>query len=470
MTPEVEIKFACGPETLEALAVRAAQVPGKDRRLVSVYYDTPDRALASRGASLRLRTDGTGRTVQTFKTGEGLGRLEAEVETAPGRLELAGAELGALLPPDDLSRLSPRFTVQVRRRTFEVAHGSSRIELALDAGEIQAGNARETICEAELELISGAPGDLFDLALGWVSELPLALSLRSKSGRGDRLAGGDGRHERLPPGQTCGEVVRRALLGALSGTCERVLEAAADPTPEAVHGLRVALRRQRSLMAVFRSRLEPGETAATRRGLRTLSQACSLARELDVLIAEADPAGALHVELSAARKKAAAGLVQTLESAAARRTLLEALILTESGDWRGRPENTRPAGDLLGDLARRWRQVRRLGARFDVLDAGERHDLRLRIKALRYVLEGLDAAELAELRRVLSPALRDAQDALGADNDGEAARSRLEALDLSRTARREAARLVARLRRKGARARAGRAVRRLLEAGAGPLT
>jgi adenylate cyclase class IV len=55
MTPEVEIKFACEPATLEALAARVFTAPARDQRLVAVYYDTPDGRLAANGASLRLR-------------------------------------------------------------------------------------------------------------------------------------------------------------------------------------------------------------------------------------------------------------------------------------------------------------------------------------------------------------------------------------------------------------------------------
>jgi inorganic triphosphatase YgiF len=469
MTPEVEIKFACGPETLEALVLRA-RGPVRDQRLVSVYHDTPEGALAARGASLRLRTDSAGRTIQTLKTGDGLGRREAEAEAAPGRLDTSGDELAGLLSQEEVGRLVPQFTVQVRRRTFELVRGGSRIELALDQGEIQAGEAREAVCEAELELLDGAPGDLFGLALDLAADLPLTLSLRSKSDRGHRLAGCVGLSPARPAELSCAEALRGALLSALTEACDRALAAAVAPGPEAVHGLRVALRRLRSLLSVFRRRFEPSGTEGVRRGLQALSRACAAARELDVLAAAADPAGALSSELSKARQEAAADLARRLGAAPARQVLLEGLILVEAGAWRGAQGNAGPAAGLAGDLARRWRRIRRLGERLDALDPGERHDLRLRIKALRYALEGLDLAAWAEIRAGLVPALRAAQDALGAEQDGEAARARLDALGLSGTARREAARLVAGLRRKGARARAGRAIRSLLETPASPLT
>lgn len=473
MTPEVEIKFACAPEALEALAARVAATPARDRRLVSVYYDTPEGGLAARHVSLRLRTDETGRTVQTFKTGEGLGRREAEGETAPGRLDLTGPHLLAALPAGELARLAPRFTVQVRRRTFEVTAGGSRVELALDQGEILAAGARAPVCEAELELLDGERRDLFALALELAAELPLTLSLRSKSDRGNRLAAGGvpAGARGLPMGLSVGGALRLALVAALGEVAAQVLQAAGEPSAEAVHRLRVALRRQRSLLSVFRRRWAPGDPVALRSGLRALTRASGDTRELDVLLERADPSGALFPALLAARKATSAELAGTLTGAPARTTLLEGLIFAEAGDWRTAPgAGAGAAAGLAEDLDRRWRRIRRLGEAFAGLGADGRHDLRLRIKALRYALDALDLPEWRPVARSLSPRLRAAQDALGALNDADAAEGRLGRLDLSGDARREAARLVSALKRHGGHSRAHKAVRRLLESPAALFT
>ena len=53
---------------------------------------------------------------------------------------------------------------------------------------IAAGNRREPICEIELELKSGTPGCLFDLALEIAAALPVGLNNRSKAERGYALA------------------------------------------------------------------------------------------------------------------------------------------------------------------------------------------------------------------------------------------------------------------------------------------
>ena len=466
MTPEVEIKFACSPEALESLAVRALEGPARDQRLVSVYFDTPEGDLARRRASLRLRTDETGRTIQTFKTGTGLDRAEVEVETPPGRLHLEGDGFTKALPLQDMERLAPRFTVQVRRRTGEMHSGQSRIELALDQGEILAGGDRLFVCEAELELVEGDRRDLFALALELVEDLPLTLSLRTKAARGNALAAGVAAAAvpaspaaSLEADLSCGGALRLALLSALDALSAQVPETSADPSAEAVHRLRIALRRFRSLLSVFRPRWAPAESRALGKGLRALSRACGSVRELDVLTHQAEPAGALVPALLKARRREAERLVGILSGANARRTLLEGLIFAEDEAWRGAEANTGPAETgLADDLQRRWRRIRRLGRVFGNLDAADRHDLRLRIKALRYAVESLDLPGWKPLTSRLAPRLKAAQDALGALNDAEAAAERLAGLGLSADARAESARLVARLRRKGERAGVARAI------------
>jgi inorganic triphosphatase YgiF len=242
VTPEVEIKFDCPPDAIEAVLLRVLHAPPQDRTLLSVYYDTPDEALAAAGASLRLRSEASGRTVQTLKAGWGLARDEVEAEVAPGHLdlswpelagpELAGPELAGpeLVGPEfaglglaviGLDRLAPRFSVRVRRRSGVVEVGPSRIEAAFDEGEIRAGDRRAAVCEVELELLEGDRGDLLNLARSLVGELPLTLSLRTKSARGADLAA-DRPWPRAAPvalagGVTAGEALRQALLGSLAG-------------------------------------------------------------------------------------------------------------------------------------------------------------------------------------------------------------------------------------------------------------
>ena len=466
--PEVEIKFDCAPDAIDRLLPRVLNAPPQDRALLSHYYDTPDEALAAAGASLRLRTEAAGRTVQTLKTGLGLVRDEVEAEVAPGHLDLSWPELASLglaaIGPDPLA---PRFSVHVRRRSGVVEAGASRIEAAFDEGEIRAGDRREVVCEVELELLEGDREDLLTLARRLAAELPLTLSLRSKSARGSDLAADRpwprAAQVALAGGITTGEALRQALLGSLAEVAGRTRSTANDPSVEAVHQMRVALRRMRSLTLVFRRRLDEAPAATVRAGLRDLARACGEVRELDVLMAMGPAGPALDTALSEARHRAAAGLSACLAAAPARLTLLEGLLLAEAGDWPGRARNAGGAAEGLGsDLDRRWQRIRREGQAADALGLEDLHALRLRIKAFRYALAAFEAPDWRRVAPGFEAGLRKAQDALGLLNDAGMAEGVLSRLDLDPEGRRAARRLVSGLRRRGDARRALKAVDELV--------
>ena len=466
--PEVEIKFDCAPDAIDRLLPRVLNAPPQDRALLSHYYDTPDEALAAAGASLRLRTEAAGRTVQTLKTGLGLVRDEVEAEVAPGHLDLSWPELASLglaaIGPDPLA---PRFSVHVRRRSGVVEAGASRIEAAFDEGEIRAGDRREMVCEVELELLEGDREDLLTLARRLAAELPLTLSLRTKSARGSDLAADRpwprAAQVALAGGITTGEALRQALLGSLAEVAGRTRSTANDPSVEAVHQMRVALRRMRSLTLVFRRRLDEAPAATVRAGLRDLARACGEVRELDVLMAMGPAGPALDTALSEARHRAAAGLSACLAAAPARLTLLEGLLLAEAGDWPGRARNAGGAAEGLGsDLDRRWQRIRREGQAADALGLEDLHALRLRIKAFRYALAAFEAPDWRRVAPGFEAGLRKAQDALGLLNDAGMAEDVLSRLDLDPEGRRAARRLVSGLRRRGDARRALKAVDELV--------
>ena len=58
------------------------------------------------------------------------------------------------LPADLASRVQPLFSTDFYREKWLVAVDGSQIEIALDQGEVKAGEFAEPICELELELLS----------------------------------------------------------------------------------------------------------------------------------------------------------------------------------------------------------------------------------------------------------------------------------------------------------------------------
>src|SRR6516165_3983585 len=198
ISTEVELKLAAAaadlPELKRALVDMAPESASTDARLISTYYDTPDLALKRRGLSLRVREQG-GRFTQTVKSGDPgssdvLRRGEWEDELAEGHPDPQAAQSGEHLPEGVADDLRPLFATDVTRTTFAIKPAAeTRIEAAIDQGEIRAaGNGEiEPISEIELELKSGDPAALYDVALQLLDVAAVRIEPRSKSERGYRL-------------------------------------------------------------------------------------------------------------------------------------------------------------------------------------------------------------------------------------------------------------------------------------------
>lgn len=94
-------------------------------------------------------------------------------------------------PPADLaSRVQPLFSTDFYREKWLVDVDGSRIEIALDLGEVKAGECAEPICELELELLSGETRAVLKLANQLVSQAGLRQGSLSKAARGYHLAQG----------------------------------------------------------------------------------------------------------------------------------------------------------------------------------------------------------------------------------------------------------------------------------------
>lgn len=196
MSQEIELKLAVDQEGLAALPELPllADTAEPPLSLVNTYFDTPDGALERARVALRIRQIGE-RCLQTLKTsGAGSGGLsqrgEWEWPIAGPELDLEG--LAALPPMHDLDRatlnaLAPAFRTDFQRRTWQLRLADSHIELALDRGEIVAGQRRAEICELELELKAGKVAALWQLAEQLAEQLALRPSQTSKAARGAAL-------------------------------------------------------------------------------------------------------------------------------------------------------------------------------------------------------------------------------------------------------------------------------------------
>ena len=455
---EIELKLGCAPAALDRLR-RAAPVSdaarGRGRRqtLETVYYDTPDRALMRQRAALRVRRVG-GAFVQTLKTEDapgGIHRGEWEVPVTslvPDPAAFAGTAAADYLTPfldSDAAPLTPLFTTRIERRTrqltVEVDGTETEIELAFDRGGIEAGEVNEPISEVELELKSGAPAALYQLAAKLHAVLPLHLETRSKAARGYRLAGAA---ECLPE-KTSEPAYRRdatveQALDAIVRSCQQHWLAnqasALDGTdPEGVHQGRVALRRLRSALSVFRQILPGSQLEWLREEAKWLAGELGPARDWDVFLAELlDPVAKAfpdRQEISLLRDTAEAmrntgydGARTAIRSPRATAFLLALGDWLESRGWRDsaalQPDSLGQApmhGEARRQLRKRHRQVIKLGRGFAALSPDARHRLRIAIKKVRYLTEFYQPLYPRKRSKPYLVALKSLQDGLGHLND-----------------------------------------------------
>ena len=467
---ETELRFHVPIDEMERLRRQIDPRRAAQRRpLAAVYFDSPERRLAAAGIGLRLRREGR-RWVQTAKgpAQDGITRLEHNVPLPlgqPPQLDLtrhAGHPLDERLQALGGEDLGPTFRTEIRRSFRALRVPGAQIELALDEGQLLAGEgaARLTlpVHELELELLRGSPGALLRHAHALVGRLPLSLDLRSKAERGDRLSHGQLQSParkagalRLNADMAPGEALRALLLNCFEQVGANASQIGAGRSEaEHVHQLRVGLRRLRSGLRLFRGlwpQLEhpalPNFEAQAAQWFRALGAV----RDADVLAGELAPT--LRAALSDALpgQDAAAPQQQTAEAGPARaaQCVRQAAAQQFLIEWLGWLDMLRQHPDLvmvapaaeplplrrgLQRRLRRWhRQLRQACARFAALSPDERHRLRKHFKRLRYGLEFAQGLfDVERQARRMKPLLK-AQTVLGELNDLElalqASRSRL---------------------------------------------
>jgi inorganic triphosphatase YgiF len=468
-------------------AVRALMTqidgPAAQHDLETLYLDTPDFALHARGVSVRLRRRGS-IWVQSIKS-DGLrrgglsSRREWEVAVPRGDLnlqwELFPKAARKHIPPSLRIRCRHAFTTHVHRTSWLIkTNREPTIEVALDVGTVQAGRRYEPVCEMELELKSGTADGL----TVWVEQHLQTISFwpldDSKSKRGVRLAQGkppsaaalDRRSfaitldARLPLAQAWVTVGRACLahfqtsLARWHLTAEdepaqspptqspsprRKPKTTEDPRVEWVHQARVALRRLRGAMRLFRD--HHTIDADLEQSLRTMAQALGAARDWDVFCDQTLPPmasawndavswGLLAARAESRRAKARTELRRTLDDLKAGAWLLAMHQTLNQQEKQAAAQPAKKNPPRLDDwiqqvLHRGHRKLSRGIKHWSQLTLLERHALRITIKRQRYAVEFFQSRLSARHTRRYLAALIEAQEVLGQTNDLAVARSLL---------------------------------------------
>ncbi len=460
---ETELKITLTPTEAARLRRHPALAelradPRRTERLVSIYVDTADHALARAGIALRLRRIGR-RWVQTVKSrrtagGAGLYSQDEVESPAPGgRLVLDGPDPtgihAAIAEAAGDAPLAPVFETRVERVSERLRlPGGALVELALDRGEVVAGEARAPILEAEIELAEGEVGAIFALARRLFPTGPVRFATANKAALGYRLAreGASAAGVAPPKPRNAGKLAygaaatvemaaRDMFRDCFAQIAENIVVVAAGPAIEGPHQLRIGLRRLRTAFSVFAPSLGEAAFAPLSEAARRMGQEVGRLRDADVLIDEVvrpaadlglDPAArtALLAALEARREAVRAEVRAALAGPEHTGFLFDLLEFIETRGWLA-PSDYSQTGRLATPLAalapamldKRQRKALKLGRGIEALHDEALHELRKELKKLRYALETLEPVGPGKKAAEYLKPLKAMQDTFGSLND-----------------------------------------------------
>ncbi len=435
---EFDLPPGAAEQFARAPAVKAHRT-GRTRSAAAeiVWFDTADGALAAKGLAVEAPRRGA----------RVLLRCLPDDRTAwhPGQPPEVVRHLAAEDVPD-AAGTNPLVAIAAftgRRQALHLTLPSGPVEAVLLDGRLRCVAAEMPM--ARLSLSGPAPA-VIELAQALAAEMPLLPPLCALAEAGRALATGVApRPYRLgPPNTAAATTAEDAFLRAVGHLLEVARQQSARIAhgggPEGVHQTRVALRRLRSLLRVFRTATECAELRSLDTRFREVLTVLGPARDWDVFLAgigrdiAASFPGERRIEAllraaEARRHAAYDAVLAMLEAPAWRGLLVDAIGLLLRRPWRGNASEE--AGQALdapvrafgrGILERRWHRVRRAGDAFEALSAEELHELRLDGKRLRYAAEVFAPVFGAKAGRRFLRRLAALQDGLGIANDAAVAR------------------------------------------------
>lgn len=397
MNATLDLSLPSGPAASLLRAIGAK--PARPTAITRAWHDTGDHALADDGLTL-VEHGPTGRRASSAWRLERLWP-EADAIAPSGTPE---ALLAAATTPADLP-IAPQHAAALRAlcrftgRLRSTVCGDVRI-LLLD-GDLHTSAATRPVQRITLAGPDAAVATLADdLAVRHGAALPPAsLAAEALALAGHTLPPRRLGVPALPPGLAVGP--------AFAFVCAHLTDVVLHFAPlatnvtgsEPVHQMRVALRRLRSAIRLFRRAIAcPALTDATAE-LRALGHALGPAREWDVFLAGAGPEAAAAIPatpamrrlLAAARRQRAAvyaALRAHLRGPEFRRLTITLALCARTQPWPPTPLAAAGLRDHTdGLLAKRWRRLLKSGTDITTLPIPQLHDLRLQAKRLRYAAE-----------------------------------------------------------------------------------
>jgi inorganic triphosphatase YgiF len=457
-TFEIELKLELDPgdgTKLQRFLRKSLKHDGRAQELDSVYFDTAGQDVCKADFSLRIRHIGK-RRIQTLKAaGEATAGLfvrpewERDIQGDMPDLNHETAFLQQLIPESALADLQPVFRTTVRRYLFEAVDLGNSVEVSFDQGEIRAGRRKRPLCEVELELKGGTPASLFKLAREINAVIPIRLGVQSKAERGYALArSAKIQAIKADPVFLMRDMTSAKALQVIAQSCIRhfrLNEAILSEHDDAgaLHQTRVALRRLRSALTLFKKMLADERYKALRDDIEWMAATLGIARNIDVLIAGLE-SQLVPKSLRSARRRAYAQARASLASPRWRKLMLELVEWLSIGPWLTHPEDPSRCNKpivrrAVRMLDRSMERLERHGRGFTGLDEHALHRLRIEAKKLRYAAEFFETlfpGKSSEQRgKAFGRAIEALLDSLGALNDLAVVPALLEDLDPRRQAR-----------------------------------
>ena len=451
---EIRLKLTIEPHDVHRLAQYLERFSAGDPRkqtVSSVYFDTPGLALHKGGLSLRICGTGKRPTQIIQRAGAqavGLfdsGKWECDIRgSQPDLSKARRTALEPLLNGKSREELRPVFETRIRSTIYQFEWAGSRFEATLDQGVIDSGKRRASLAQLDLKLAHGEYSRLFGLtkALGEIA--PIHLCIKSEADLGYALVRNDrSALEVAATVHVSRTLSTEAAFRVIGCACLRQLLAneihMLAGNGEALHQMRVGLRRLRAAMSVFSEIVSDRHSQRIKAELRWIAAALGPARDLDVFLTEVliplrqqhgNEPGVIAIcrDFEHRRANAYEDAVAAVRSRRFRSLALDALGWIETGPWaesddellRLRREQS-IANHAAEEIARRRRKLRMRGKTLQQLGGAERHRLRIRAKKARYAIEFF--ADLftqerqGKRRRAALSALKDLQGALGSLND-----------------------------------------------------
>jgi triphosphatase len=448
---EIELKFYTSEAGFKSCqqwqALNPETTPRRAQRLRSIYFDTPDADLERHKITLRIRNNRRAFVITLKWQGNfsgGLferGEIEIPSPSAAPDISLFGAEISAMLARVIQDHpLVAVYETDIRRSLRRIASGTSDIEVAFDSGYIIAAEKKLPVREIEMELKSGDPAELYRHGIALAETYPVRLGTMGKSVRGALLASGNPPSPVRAGSPLTGEPTVDAAIASIINGCIAqftgnwpVFESGDAVT--AIHQMRVALRRLRSLLGLFHRAFPCAEFAAFRIEAKSIAATLGDARNWDVFLellrdgpipAFPDIAGLgeILVQSEQHRETEYNKVTALLAAPETTRFVLSLQAFVARHGWRNTlaPEAltrlTEPAKSFAAtSLNRMQAKLAKRGKNLGSFAPHKRHQIRIELKKLRYAADlfaGIfEPAELRDPIRITAKL----QNQLGTFND-----------------------------------------------------